>query len=666
MTSNIFSSTISKLSFLIALFFSSYFSFSQNSLSTVGTGGKWVATGDIDVTGTNLTVEAMFRRPITSNMNLVSKHTDPSNVNYLLRPTNFQITTTSGFVALLHPIPIVLNTWYHIAATYDGSMIRLYINGCLVADSAHTGTMIQNNLITAIGTQSSNSVSEHFRGHIDEVRIWNVTRTQQQILANMNDLPNPTTQTGLLAYYKMNNDYVNQQGNAAFNGTAQGTPTFDTEAATILVPEITGVEIVDATCYGYSDASLSISGIGNQITYSVNGSNFYPDSTFSNLLGGNVTVSIKTYEGCIVTKDTIIGQPAQVPTPDISFNSPLCSGDTLALSIDTLSGATCYWTGPNGFVSTSFDTLIPNATSIQTGDYSVFLMFNGCFSDTTVETITVNPVYNLVVNETICSNEFYTLGNQQLNQPGNYLLNIQTVAGCDSIIDLTLNVNPAYSFTRDTTLCEGESFTYYGQTLTTTGVYQFDLQTTLGCDSIIIYNLIVYPIPASPILSNNSPLLCPNDLAIFEAQPVVGGTFTWTGPNSFASNLDSFSFVAPVPAIGDYFATVTVNGCESPSSQIALDILNIYTLDDFEFPNVFTPNNDSSNDVLELDDYFKTCQEYTMNIFDRWGNLIYTQVSGGEPFSGKTPNGDNYQDGVYFYKLSYEKGEKNGFFHIVR
>ena len=168
MTSNIFSYTISKLSFLIALFFLSYFSFSQNSLSTVGTGGKWVATGDIDVTGTNLTVEAMFRRPIASNMNLVSKHTDPSNVNYLLRPTNFQITTTSGFVALIHPIPIVLNTWYHIAATYDGSMIRLYINGCLVADSAHTGTMIQNNLITAIGTQSSNSVSEHFRGHIED------------------------------------------------------------------------------------------------------------------------------------------------------------------------------------------------------------------------------------------------------------------------------------------------------------------------------------------------------------------------------------------------------------------------------------------------------------------------------------------------------------------
>jgi len=655
-----------KGSLFLSVILSCFFSLSQNSLSTVGTGSKWVSAGDLDVSGTTMTVEALFRRPAVSNMNIVSKHTDPSNVNYLLRPTNFQVTTSNGFKAVMNPIPIVLNRWYHIAATYNGSSVKLYVNGCLVADSAFTGTLVQNNLITAIGTQSSNINAEHFRGHIDEVRIWNVARTQAQILANMNNLPNPTTQVGLLAYYKMDNNYQNLQGNATFNGIAQGTPAFDTEAATISVPEITDVQITDATCFGYSNASLFISGIGNQLTYSINGTNFYADSTFANLIGGNITVSIKTFEGCVISKDTIIGQPPQVPLPTIVFNTPLCSGDTLALSIDTISGATCYWTGPNGFLSSSFDTLIPNATSIQSGDYNVFLMFNGCYSDTAVETIIVNPIYNLIINETICSNETYTLGNQQLTQPGIYFLNLQTVAGCDSIVSLTLNVNPAYSFTRDTTLCQGESFTYYGQTLTATGVYPFDLVTTLGCDSTIIYDLIVYPIPASPILSNNSPLLCPGDVAIFEAESVLGGTFAWFGPENFTANVDSFAFVSSVPAIGTYLATVTVNGCESPTSQILLDILNIYTLDDFEFPNVFTPNNDGSNDILELDDYFKTCQEYKMIIFDRWGNLIYTQVNDGVPFDGKTANGTPLQDGVFYYKVSYEKGEKNGFFHIVR
>jgi gliding motility-associated-like protein len=656
---------MNKILFILLLF--PIYIFGQNSTNSVGTGARYISIGDFDVFGNQITVEAMIRKSNNAVSNIISKHSDGTDANYLFRPTLFGITTTTGFYFCMNTYTLPINEWFHVAATYDGTLIRYYVNGCEVNQLPANGDLVQNNLITAISARPGNAVpNEHFRGNIDEVRIWNVTRTQQQILNNMNNLTNPATQTGLLAYYKMDNSYVNIQGNAAFNGTQQGTPVFDTEATTILVPEITDVNIVDATCFGYSDASLSISGVGNQITYSINGTNFFPDNTFSNILGGNITVSIKTYEGCIITKDTIIGQPAQVPTPDISFNSPLCSGDTLALSTNNLVGATCYWTGPNGFVSSNFDTLIPNATAIQTGDYSVYLMYDGCYSDTTVETITVNPIYNLAVNETICSNEFYTLGNQQLNQPGNYFLNLQTVAGCDSIVSLTLNVNPAYSFTRDTTFCDGESFTYYGQTLTTTGVYQFDLQTTLGCDSVIIYDLIVYPIPASPILSNNSPLLCPNDIAIFEAQPVFGGTFAWTGPNNFSSQIDSFSFTALVSSIGDYVATVTVNGCESPASQIELDILNIYTLDDFEFPNVFTPNNDNSNDVLELDDYFKTCQEYTMYIFDRWGNLGYTQISGGEPFNGKTANGDIYQDGVYFYKLTYEKGEKNGFFHIVR
>jgi gliding motility-associated-like protein len=668
MSLKLYSFILSKFSLSLAFILLSHISFSQNSLNTFpAPTERWLAIGDLDVGGTQLTIEALYKRGANGNIqNIISKHLDPTNVNYLLRANNFQITTSSGFKVVNSPITVVNNVWYHIAATYDGASIKLYINGCLVADSAHTGTIVTNDLVSAIGTRAASPGTDHFRGSIDELRVWNVVRTQPEILQNMNDLPNPTTETGLLAYYKFNGDYLNIQGNTTHDGIPQGTPTFDTEAPTILVPAITDITILDATCFGYSDANLSISGIGNQITYSINGTNFYPDSTFSNLLGGPISISIKTIEGCVISKDTIIGQPSQVPAPAISYNTPLCSGDTLALSIDTLSGATCYWTGPNGFISTSFDTLIISTTVIQSGDYSVYLMFDGCYSDTTVETITVNPVYNLVLNETICSNEFYTLGNQQLNQPGNYFLNLQTVAGCDSIIDLTLTVNPSYSFTRDTTLCEGETFTYYGQTLSSTGVYPFDLQTTLGCDSIIIYDLIVYPIPASPILINNSPLLCPNDSAVFEAQPTVGGTFAWTGPNNFASELDSFSFAATVPSMGDYFATVTVNGCESPASQIELDILNIYTLDDFEFPNVFTPNDDNSNDVLELDNYFKTCQEYTMNIFDRWGNLIYTQISGDEPFNGKTANGDNYQDGIYFYKLSYEKGEKNGFFHIVR
>jgi gliding motility-associated-like protein len=350
----------------------------------------------------------------------------------------------------------------------------------------------------------------------------------------------------------------------------------------------------------------------------------------------------------------------------INFPSPLCETDSLFLSIDSLAGASCTWTGPNNFTTSILDTVIPNASAINSGNYNAFFTLNGCNSDTLIQPITVNPIFDINIDTTICSNESYSLGNQNLNTPGSYTLALQTIAGCDSIIHLTLQVNPAYSFVRDTSLCAGESFTYQGQTLNATGVYPFFLQTTLGCDSTITYNLIVYPIPAPPVLSSNSPVECPGDIMNFQADTVTGGTFTWSGPNNFTSSASSNSFSFDIEDIGIYSSTVTVNGCESPVSSIDLSILKIFTFDDFEFPNVITPNGDGINDNLDLENYFQTCQEFTFYVFNRWGNLVYQQSNTDIPFGGLTLDTATLVDGVYLYKLSYEKGEKNGYIHVIR
>ncbi|MBK6381290.1 MAG: hypothetical protein IPF72_17090 [Chitinophagaceae bacterium] len=63
---------------------------------------------------------------------------------------------------------------------------------------------------------------------MNEVRIWNVARTQVQLQTYMNSsLPNPTTTSGLLAYYTFDN-LLNKQGNAAFNATLNGGATINT------------------------------------------------------------------------------------------------------------------------------------------------------------------------------------------------------------------------------------------------------------------------------------------------------------------------------------------------------------------------------------------------------------------------------------------------------
>jgi len=97
-----------------------------------------------------------------------------------------------------------------------------------------------------------------------------------------------------------------------------------------------------------------------------------------------------------------------------------------------------------------------------------------------------------------------------------------------------------------------------------------------------------------------------------------------------------------------------------------LEIINIYSFDDFEFPNVLTPNNDNSNDVFDLEGYFKTCNAYEMMYFDRWGNMVYSHKENETPFAGNSLDGSELMQGVYFYKLTYEDGMKQGFIHLIR
>ena len=119
---------------------------------------NWVAVGDLDVPGNQLTVEALIYYTGAS-VNIVSKHTNPGDVNYLLRIGGFEITTTSGYAnfsgVAAAGVALVPNRMYHLAATYDGAMLKYYVNGCLTGSMAWTGNMVQTNLITAIGNQST-------------------------------------------------------------------------------------------------------------------------------------------------------------------------------------------------------------------------------------------------------------------------------------------------------------------------------------------------------------------------------------------------------------------------------------------------------------------------------------------------------------------------------
>jgi hypothetical protein len=77
-----------------------------------------------------------------------------------------------------------MNNWTHLAATYDGAMQRLYVNGILAASRSQIGSIVTSNGIMSIGGNSI--LGEYFTGIIDEVRIYNGALSLSQIQTDMN------------------------------------------------------------------------------------------------------------------------------------------------------------------------------------------------------------------------------------------------------------------------------------------------------------------------------------------------------------------------------------------------------------------------------------------------------------------------------------------------
>jgi uncharacterized protein (TIGR03437 family) len=77
-----------------------------------------------------------------------------------------------------------LNAWTHLATTYDGATLRMYVNGVLASNKAVTGSIKASTGVLRIG---GNSIwGEYFTGLIDEVRIYNRALAASEILSDMN------------------------------------------------------------------------------------------------------------------------------------------------------------------------------------------------------------------------------------------------------------------------------------------------------------------------------------------------------------------------------------------------------------------------------------------------------------------------------------------------
>jgi gliding motility-associated-like protein len=347
---------------------------------------------------------------------------------------------------------------------------------------------------------------------------------------------------------------------------------------------------------------------GSSATLTASGASAYVWSSGGTTATETVTpASTQTYtvtgtdaNGCTATA-TYTVTVFTAPAVSISGSNSICIGDTVTL---TASGATSY-TWNTSATSTSISVNpSANTTYTVTGTDA-----NGCTATATYS-VTVNnpPVATVSGTSGICEGTGAIL---TASGGGTYTWS----SGGSAAIE---NVNPTTTTTYTVTVSVGSC----SDTATFTVVVFNGPTANAGADATI-------NIGGNTILSGNG-----------------GGTYSW----SPSTGLDNPNIQNPTatPTVTTVYVLTVVdsNGCSSMDTVIVTVTLDCGEL---FIPNIFSPNGDGHNDVLKV--YGTPCvDDFTWQIFDRWGELVYESTDPAEEWDG-TFKGKELDPAVFVYKL---------------
>ncbi len=333
------------LTTVLLLFFITFnlTSISQNALNFDGVNDRLIC-GNVaayQISGTQITLEAwvkptLFQAEVWKN-NIIDKETHAPQQGYMLRcgeggKVNFNLGAGAGWNELTTSTTVIsLNSWSHIAATYDGMYMRIYINGICTDSIPKTMSFVDasaSNLVIGDNSQSG----RNFTGDIDEVRVWNVARTKAQIQANMN-IEICGGQTGLQGYFRLN-EGIAAGSNSAITSAINSAPQGNTAALTNFALTgatsnwVTGQSLTAAPNYG-----------GDSIYHNMCEGNNYTFGTQILNQSGTYIENFMTAAGC----DSIVTLFLTVnPNSSNTIIDTLCKGSTYVLGTQNITLAGTY------------------------------------------------------------------------------------------------------------------------------------------------------------------------------------------------------------------------------------------------------------------------------------------------------------------------------------
>lgn len=460
-------------------------------------------------------------------------------------------------------------------------------------------------------------------------------------------------------------------------------------------PSILPINIINVNCYNSNTGLIEISGVGN------GGFTYYwlnndADSIIDGLSAGSYSVIVTDRYGCSITDTFSITEPQDITLTETSID-PSCQGGTQG-SIDlTVFGGT-----PGYNYSWNNNSTSQDISGLYAGQYIVFVTdSNGCKDSLSIQ---LNDPDALILSEVhedvLCygdstgiidisvfdgiPNYTYAWSDGQVTQDaiglpfGNYFVNVIDQNNCGAFLSVFITQPDTTLFLTNSSitnvLCFGDSngsidldieggITPYSY-LWSNGV------TTLDLTNIPIGDYLLTVTDANGcILTYSQNVEQPDSLISFEEHinvQCLGDTtgsinITTTGgaaPYTYSWNTGMNSADLTGLPVGNYVLTTTdSNNCLHTLSIKIEPLLENFECVEIAMPNIFTPNNDLSNDFF-IPAELSNIKSYNLKIVSRWGELMFES---NDPIIGwdGTFKDKQASEGVYFYIVNYTD-EYNG------
>jgi len=454
------------------------------------------------------------------------------------------------------------------------------------------------------------------------------------------------------------------------------------------------VTVQNANC-GQSNGSATVtaSGGSGNFTYTWSTSPVQHGATATGLAAGTYTVSVNDGSCTSTASATILNSGGfATQTSVVDENCGHANGSATVTATGGSGTYTYQW-------STTPVQTLATATNLSAGTYYVTVNDGACNeTDTAVVTniMNLNAAISNIQNETCgmsdgsatvtvsggiqpmqyawSTNPAQNTATASNLAAGNYTVTVTDASGCDIVLNAAIIVVnfPVASISTINSHCgQPDGSATVTATGGGTGIYSYlwsngDTTATISnllpgtysvtvddghCDTTASTQLIDYPGPTA-VIWYARPITIDHPLVAFNSTTENAVSWIWDFGDS-TGQTSGQSVVHQFYAVGDYTVTLIVTdsyGCTDTLVETVTvhDIFTIY------IPSAFTPDGDGLNDVFQPKGISWEDGTFSMDIFDRWGCLMYHTTDPNQGWNGgfqNNPSREGKRPGVYVYRI---------------